>query len=700
MALVLALTCIAAAGLCLWLAFRPFGLLRQQAAPSSVAAVAATGPAVTTPSPSKAAAIEGSRPNWLKVRSFDELLQLVDADKALGHMYRESRLARNTWERDLLPAIHRYAELVQMMPASEAHHHAHAGGLLAHTLEMVLAAMRWRNGCQLPQGASAEILDSQRDFWTYAVFFGALLHDVGKTIADLRIEWVRPGTTKAFRWTPVAGTLVECGAGEYHVGFTPKAERDYGAHGRLAVMLLQRLAPASALSFLGRDQQAIEAMTQYLSGNDRDGPLAQLVGRADQASTKRALAQGSRARFATATAQPLIELLMGAMRDLLRRGGQLPLNRDGAVGWVYGDSVWFVAKRLADQVREHLKQHAPDEAVPGEAKNDRLFDTWQEYGALMPNPQSQQAIWYVKVHGEDGGGYSHQLTMLRFPLHKLWDDPDTYPAPMAGRIEVLPKRIPAEQAQPADDLEQQQDASAAAPADADAPAFAATPSKPKAEATPAIRAPTFNAPKRAAKPEPTTTAPAVSTSKDDAFLDDGDTARTEARRAASKPVVMPSAQPRDPAQPAPVALSTETPAGADKPLPELAIRFMEWLQKGLEHRRIKYNESGAQVHFVPQGMALVSPVIFREFARQHPHFCEIDPEQPERIGTDVQRAVMKAGWHLPAAGGTNIHHFSVVKRGGVKVGRPLAAVVLVRPDRWVVPVPPPNPSVVPLDTEH
>ncbi|MFX8168669.1 TraI domain-containing protein, partial [Acinetobacter baumannii] len=73
---------------------------------------------------------------------------------------------------------------------------------------------------------------------------------------------------------------------------------------------------------------------------------------------------------------------MGALKSMLARGGELPLNRDGAVGWVYHGSVWFVAKRLADQVREHVRANSPEEAIPGDERNDRLFDTWQEYGAL------------------------------------------------------------------------------------------------------------------------------------------------------------------------------------------------------------------------------------------------------------------------------------------------------------------------------
>ena len=72
--------------------------------------------------------------------------------------------------------------------------------------------------------------------------------------------------------------------------------------------------------------------------------------------------------------------------------------------------------------------------VPGDAKNDRLFDTWQDFGMIQLSPQGK-AIWYATVHGQDGDGYAHRLSLLRFPLAKLWDDPTQYPAVMNGRIE-------------------------------------------------------------------------------------------------------------------------------------------------------------------------------------------------------------------------------------------------------------------------
>jgi hypothetical protein len=55
--------------------------------------------------------------------------------------------------------------------------------------------------------------------------------------------------------------------------------------------------------------------------------------------------------------------------------------------------------------------------IPGPEKNDRLFDVWQEYGALVANPETGGAIWRVRVQAE---GFDQVLTLLCFPLEKLY----------------------------------------------------------------------------------------------------------------------------------------------------------------------------------------------------------------------------------------------------------------------------------------
>lgn len=474
--------------------------------------------------------VAGTEPGWLKVLTSDQLLAVVRAEKAVDAMWRQSHQSREVWERDLLPALHRYAAFVQLMPASEAHHHAHAGGLLSHTIEMVLAALTWRNAMLLPGGSQIEEIDAQRDQWSYVVFFAALLHDIAKPMTDLRIQWRCDGMADSIRWTPAGGSLVQItarrAAAEYLVDFTPKSQRDYSAHGKLAQLLLPRIAPESALVFLAQTPAAMDALEQYLSGQDRDSLVAQLVRRADQASTQRALLSGHKGRFPTSKSKPLIDLLMQAITSMLQAGTELPLNRSGGAAWVFEGAIWFVAKRLADSVREWIKRNEPDEAVPGDSKNDRLFDTWQDYGVIDLNPATGQAIWHVTVQGEaseaaaDRGGYEHDLAMLRFPLAKVFSHESKYPAPMQGRLVLRQKRkdeageggasaqavqlqIPAAGSGGKEDAAGHAPEAAALPATARAPAAAAAtkaaPSKQELKLAAVMREPAFRAPSVAAK---------------------------------------------------------------------------------------------------------------------------------------------------------------------------------------------------------
>ena len=60
------------------------------------------------------------------------------------------------------------------------------------------------------------------------------------------------------------------------------------------------------------------------------------------------------------------------------------------------------------------------------------------------------------------------------------------------------------------------------------------------------------------------------------------------------------------------ALTTD-PAFAQAP--DAARRFICWLQQGLSDGTLRVNQADALVHFVDEGMLLVSPRIFREFAK-------------------------------------------------------------------------------------
>ena len=113
---------------------------------------------------------------------------------------------------------------------------------------------------------------------------------------------------------------------------------------------------------------------------------------------------------------------------------------------------------------------------------------------------------------------------------------------------------------------------------------------------------------------------------------------------------------------------------------------MQWVQASLVDRSIKYNETGAVVHFVPLGMALVSPLIFKLYAQAEGP----DGASADEFAMQVQRDLIRANLHVAGPNRTNIVSFEVIGRGDTVVSR-LSAVVLTNPGRWVQPVPPSNP---------
>ncbi|TAK43651.1 MAG: hypothetical protein EPO27_14580 [Betaproteobacteria bacterium] len=135
--------------------------------------------------------------------------------------------------------------------------------------------------------------------------------------------------------------------------------------------------------------------------------------------------------------------------------------------------------------------------------------------------------------------------------------------------------------------------------------------------------------------------------------------------------------------------------------PEAARRFIDWVRQELSDGALRVNEAGALVHCVQEGMLLVSPRIFREFAKR---FGEDGsrgsanaPGEPD-IGKSIQRQVLRAGWHLRADKGVNILTYQVM-RGDRAVSR-LSGVVIRNPRRIVNPVPPINPLLVRLRQVH
>ena len=509
-----------------------------------------------------------------------------------------------------MPLLRSVAEWCQAFSASESHHHARPFGLLDHTLEVATLALRLRRGVLLPDGASAETIAQLQDRWTFAVLAAALIHDLGKPAIDQSVTLFARGSPTGETWNPWAGPVTHAKADAYLAIY--RRDRRHRLHDRAKPMFCPWWVPPIALHWMSTDMDLLAEWVAVLHG-EPGGALAAIVAQADGASVARDLqgaatdtpTSGPRPEAAAAPiaaaprrdsgTRPLHERLLMALRHLIQEG-ELPLNRNGAAGWVTPDGLWMVSKRTADALRQNLMGLGVG-GIP--TSNDRIFDVLQEHGILIPC--GDRAIWKATV---SNGEWRHTLTMLRFSLAAVWPDPAQRPDWFSGTIELEGHTATTTQLETA--------ATAIPP---DSPGEIDPPwNHGRAETAAQI---------------------SVYTQEDVDDLD-GDQGEADAGWTEETLVETPSADPEQP------------DAVRPRAAPGVEGQFLQWLREGVSAGRLETNTKNARIHRIAGGLVLVSPAVFQDFAAQ----SEIPIEWK-----NVQTRVRKLGLHRKTVSGENFHTF-------------------------------------------
>jgi len=323
-------------------------------------------------------------------------------------------------------AFTNFAEMVQRLPASEAHHHCELGGLLRHALEVVELALKIRRGYVLPPDKEPEVVIAEQDAWTYAVATASLLHDVGKAIVDQRIVLHGRDGLPIGLWSPWVGPMTKAPGTHYRIEF--RRGQAHRLHEAVSPLLVTHIVPADGLRWLGDHHDALAAWLGAISRHALGcAVIADIVKEAYQGSVAQDLS-GERCQLQSASAKPLAERLLVALRQLIESGA-LPVNRQGAGAFLDDTSLWLESERGLDAIRDALQGQA---GVP--ARNDRLMDELQQRGFAMPTTE-QRAVWHCEVRLGDGAeGRCQTLGLLRIPLDRLWPDPAARPPCAVVRV--------------------------------------------------------------------------------------------------------------------------------------------------------------------------------------------------------------------------------------------------------------------------
>ena len=352
---------------------------------------------------------------YLPIESFQSLLAAEHRRQLLDRIWQYTALSHPQFSQLYLNPIHRYAELVQQLPASETHHHAYLGGMLDHGLELVACSLKLRQSYLLPTGAAPEDQAAQTDAWSAGIAYGALLHDIGKIAVDLLVER-QDGRV----WHPWQGSLDQPYRFRYLKG------RDYHLHGAAAGLLYTQILDRPILDWLSGFPSLWANLLYVLAGQyERAGVLGELVMQADRVSTAQNIG-GNPSKALQAPIHSLQHHLISGMRHLVQH--ELKLNQPGAAGWLTQDALWLVSKTVTDKLRAYLLSQSI-EGIP--SSNLAVFDELQSHGLVESTPEGK-AIWTALV---TQGTWQQSFTFLRLQPALIWGNEDR-PEAFSGTVSI------------------------------------------------------------------------------------------------------------------------------------------------------------------------------------------------------------------------------------------------------------------------
>lgn len=366
--------------------------------------------------------------NVLPVLTADQLYSRLSLHNRLRGIRRKVAIDPQRFEAMYGKPIARYCEVVQLLPASQAHHHAYPGGLIVHTLSVIEYAINERQKYTLPLASEPEVIEAQKNLWTYAVFVAALLHDIGKAVT---MAWYIDAAQDKIR-NPAAGTLLQQGCKHYTLKFRPT--QYYKLHERLGLLYLSQLLDSTSLDYLTRDLDIFAEVLGYVSADKASwGSIGAIVSTADQMSVAddlRIASQTGRPRqFVGAELENFGERLLKAFRLLIEER-KLAANRPGAILYLSDDQryVYAVAKTIAEKLREKMQALGATD-VP--ADNTRIFDELQQHG-LIEETATGHAIFNIHV-SIPHANFEQDFTVLKINSRKLFTVA-SLPAQMAGSV--------------------------------------------------------------------------------------------------------------------------------------------------------------------------------------------------------------------------------------------------------------------------
>ncbi len=300
--------------------------------------------------------------------------------------------------------IRRYIEYIHMIPASEDHHHAQTGGLLVHSLEASIAALRYAKERKFVSTGMIDIDKQQEPVMHYCVWLAALLHDAGKIMRDVSInatETIHPLTKRPIKitdpilsWRPQKESLIawatENSITAYSVSFINS--RTHNRHNIDSAQILNPLLIGTfAQEFILSSPLHYETYSELcrvLSGYTKSKDyLSQAVRYGDAISTGRNVG----IQYDRTLGTRLLSTATRIYRSIQMAKKDWDWNIDTAHGWIIGDEVFLRWTSAIDSIINQAQKSQM--SLPPDARN--VLTIMENNGLSSPYDKDNRIIKFT-----------------------------------------------------------------------------------------------------------------------------------------------------------------------------------------------------------------------------------------------------------------------------------------------------------------
>lgn len=350
-------------------------------------------------------------------RYADELHSLLDA----------LPLKQTEIDRLLMPLVKSVIDWVNVLPASEFHHHAGSGGLFVHSVQCAVAAVSSAETLELGHSSTLEERYHNKQRWIVAAAVMGLLHDVGK-IFDMEVL-----LDDGVRWNPFQESFAAWShrlkVRQFYVVW--RQGRSHKQHELRSVRLMAHLMNAPLIEYLTTisGDEILGAMEDAVVLGT--GPLAEVLRKAEEASINKDAQDRQRIGAGLSrTSSPVLVPLLQSMNALIDCG-QWTVNRDNSRVFVTNCGTFIAltdtaSREVHDKACQLLSPYVP-------ATSAGIIRVLSEGAVIVANEEEDEDVkhfWSLMVH--EGKKRLDNCIKVRDPFLLFQDTP--LPKALSARL--------------------------------------------------------------------------------------------------------------------------------------------------------------------------------------------------------------------------------------------------------------------------